>query len=428
MTLALWAFFGVFALSFILRIPIAFGMVAASVLYFAIEGLDLGTVTEVMIFGFQDKFVLLAVPLFIFTARVMNTGGITTRIFDFAGSMVGHLRGGLAHVNVVASIIFSGMTGSAIADASGLGLMEVKAMDDAGYERPFSCAVTVASATIGPIIPPSIPMVIYAMLSGASVGALFLAGVVPGLVMGLAMMGVIHVIASKRNYPKGERIGFKEFLAALKHALLPLLTPVVLLGGIYTGAFTPTEAAAVAAIYALVLLTLVYNQFGFREMMSVIRDTAESTGFLGFIIAGAFIFGYVIAREQIPMGLAENLLSITDNKWVLLLLLNILFLVLGCFIDTIVLLLVVVPIVLPVAHHAGIDSVHLGVVLVLNMMIGLATPPFGMLLFIISGITETPLGKIVRESVPFIAILIVVLFLCTYVPGLVLWLPRIAGY
>jgi tripartite ATP-independent transporter DctM subunit len=327
----------------------------------------------------------------------------------------------------VASIIFSGMTGSAIADASGLGLMEVKAMDDAGYDRPFSCAVTVASATIGPIIPPSIPMVIYAMLSGASVGALFLGGVVPGLGMGLAMMGVIYVIARKRKYPKGERPAFREFLSSFKRAFLPLLTPIILLGGIYSGAFTPTEAAAVAALYALVLLSAVYRQFGFREMMGVIRDTAESTGFLGFIIAGAFIFGYVIAREQIPAALTGALLSVTTNKWVLLLLLNILFLVLGCFIDTIVLLLVVVPIVLPVAQQAGIDLVHLGVVLVLNMMIGLATPPFGMLLFIMSGLTETPLGKIVRESIPFIAILVVVLFLCTYVPDVVLWLPRLVG-
>ncbi len=340
---------------------------------------------------------------------------------------MGHLRGGLAHVNVVASIIFSGMTGSAIADASGLGLMEVKAMDDAGYDRPFSCAVTVASATIGPIIPPSIPMVIYAMLSGASVGALFLGGVVPGLVMGLALMGIIYLRARKRDYPQDKKPSLREFLGSFRKAFLPLLTPVILLGGIYSGAFTPTEAAAVAALYALVLLVFVYRQFGLREMLTVITDTVESTGFLGFIIAGAFLFGHVVAREQIPSALAGMLLDITTNKWVLLLLLNLLFLVLGCFIDTIVLLLVVVPIVLPVAEGAGIDLVHLGVVLVLNMMIGLSTPPFGMLLFIMSGLTKTPMGKIVREVIPFLAILIAVLFLCTYVPDIVLWLPGLIG-
>jgi tripartite ATP-independent transporter DctM subunit len=270
-------------------------------------------------------------------------------------------------------------------------------------------------------------MVIYAMLSGASVGALFLGGVVPGLVMGLAMMGVIHLIATKRGYPRDRRPTLREFLHSFRRAFLPLLTPAILLGGIYSGAFTPTEAAAVAALYALVLLTLVYRQFGLKEMYGVIRDTVESTGFLTFIIAGAFIFGHVIALEQIPSSLAEFLLGVTTNKWTLLLLLNVLFLVLGCFIDTIVLLLVVVPIVLPVAEGAGIDLVHLGVVLVLNMMIGLSTPPFGMLLFIMSGLTKTPLGKIVRETVPFVAILIAVLFLCTYVPDVVLWLPHLIG-
>jgi tripartite ATP-independent transporter DctM subunit len=423
MTPALWAWIIVFVLCFALRVPIAFGMVASSVLYFLIEGMDLGTVAEVMVFGFREKFVLLAVPLFIFTARVMNTGGITTRIFNFAGSLVGHLRGGLAHVNVVASIIFSGMTGSAIADASGLGLMEIKAMDDAKYERPFSCAVTIASATIGPIIPPSIPMVIYAMLSGASVGKLFLGGIIPGLIMGLSMMGVIHIISTKRGYPRETRPSIKGILLSFKKAFLPLLTPAILLGGIYSGAFTPTEAAAVAAVYALVLLVFVYRQFGLREMYGVIADVVESTGMLGFIIAGAFLFGHVIAQEQIPAMLAEWILGITTNKWALFLLINILFLVLGCFIDTIVLLLIVVPIVLPVAQGAGINLVHFGVVIVLNMMIGLATPPFGMLMFVVSGLTKTPLASIIKEMWPFLAVLITVLFICTYFPAIVLWLP-----
>lgn len=428
MSLSVAVWLTVFALSFVLRMPIALGMIAASALYFLLEGIDLGMVAELMVFGFEDKFVLLAVPLFIFTARVMNSGGITDRIFRFADALVGRLRGGLAHVNVVASIIFSGMTGSAIADASGLGLMEIRAMDDAKFERPFSCAVTVASATIGPIIPPSIPMVIYAMLSGASVGALFLGGVVPGLLMGLAMMAVIYAVARKRNFPRGERLNARAFLKAFKEAFLSLLTPVILLGGIYSGAFTPTEAAAVAGLYALILLALVYRSFGLREAVSVLRDVVESTGLLTFIIAGAFVFSYVVAREQLPAALADLLLGITANKYALLFLLNILFLVLGCFIDTIVLLLVVVPIVLPVAGQAGIDPVHFGVVVVLNMMIGLATPPFGMLLFIVSGLTKTPLSPIIRETMPFLAILMAVLLLCTYVPEVVLFLPRALGY
>ena len=427
MSLALTLWLGVFVIGFALGAPVAFAMIASSAVYFMVEGIPLDVMAETMVMGFSDKFVLLAVPLFIFTARVMNAGGITSRIFDFAGVMVGHLRGGLAQVNVVASIIFSGMTGSAIADASGLGIMEVKAMDDAGYDRPYSCAVTAASATIGPIIPPSIPMVIYAMLSGASVGALFLAGIVPGLLMGGAMMALIAWQARRRGYSRGARPTWAIFRAAFRKAFLSLMTPVILLGGIYSGAFTPTEAAAVAALYALVLLVGVYREFGAREMVSVLRDVVESTGFLGFIIAGAFVFGHVVALEQLPARAAEVLLDISENPLALLLLLNVMFLVLGCFVDTIVLLLIVVPIVLPVAEAAGIDLVHFGVVVVLNMMIGLATPPFGMLLFTITGLTRTPMGPVIREVLPFIVVLVSVLMLCTFVPEVVLWLPGLFG-
>jgi len=428
MSFSVLVWIGVFLLSFLFRIPIALGMIASSILYFLLEGTDLGIVTETLVFGFEDKFVLLAIPLFIFTARIMNSGGITDRIFRFANSMVGHMRGGLAHVNVLASIIFSGMTGSAIADASGLGLMEVKAMDDAGYDRPFSCAVTVASATIGPIIPPSIPMVIYAMLSGASIGNLFLGGILPGLIMGGALMLAITFISAKRGYRPESNFSFSRLAGSFRDSFLSLLTPVILLGGIYSGIFTPTEAAAVAALYALILLAFVYRTFGLKEMASVIIDVVESTGFLGLIIAGAFIFGQVLAREQIPAAIAQFLIDITSNKWALLFLFNLLFLVLGCFVDTMVLLLIVVPIIIPVATQAGIDLVHLGVVLVLNMMIGLATPPFGMLLFIMSGLTKTGLGSIIKEMVPFIAVLIAVLFACTYIPDIVLFLPKVLGY
>lgn len=428
MTTAFIIFLLVFTVSFITGVPVAFGMMMSSIIYFLIEGIDPGVVIETMVLGFEDKFVLLAVPLFIFTARVMNSGGITTRIFDLAGSMVGHFRGGLAHMNVVSSIIFSGMTGSAIADASGLGMMEVKAMDDAGYDKPFSCAVTAASATIGPIIPPSIPMIIYAMLSGASVGNLFLGGIIPGLLMGAGMMFTIHRISKKRNYPKEEKISIAAFIKAFRRAFLSMLTPVILLGGIYGGIFTPTEAAAVAAGYSLFLSVFVYNESGLRGLLDAVRDTVESTGFLSFIIAGAFVFGYVIAMEQVPANMASYLLGITTNKWLILLLFNVLFLVLGCFLDTMVLLLIVVPVVLPVITQAGVDLVHFGVVIVLNMMIGLSTPPFRMLLFIVSGLTDTSLSHVIKEILPFLATLVAVLLLCTYVPDIVLFLPKVFGY
>lgn len=418
----------VLVLSLAFGMPVAFGMIASSVVYLLIEGIDMGVVMETMVLGFEDKFVLLAVPLFIFTARLMNSSGVTEKIFSFAGSVVGHMRGGLAHVNVLGSVIFSGMTGSAIADAAGLGLMELKAMDNAKYEKSFSCAVTAASATIGPVVPPSIPMVIYAMLSGASVGSLFLGGIIPGLIMAVAMMLLIARAAKKKNYPRGPRPNLGNIVSSLREAFFSLLTPVILLGGIYSGVFTPTEAAAVAAVYSIVLLFAYAGKKGFRELGVAVSDVVESTGFLGLIIAGALLFGYVLAREQVPSAVAEAFLGITTNKWLLLFMFNLLFLFLGCFVDTMVILLVVVPVVMPVAAQAGIDLVHFGVVLVVNLMIGLITPPFGMLLFIMSGLGKVPLSSVIRETAPFVAVLAVVLFMITYIPGLVLFLPRAFGH
>lgn len=426
MAVTVWAV--VFVVFFLGRGSIAMGMVASTVVYCLLKGISLVEVVETMVISFDNQFILLAVPLFILSARVMNIGGITTRIFNFADSAVGCLRGGLAHVNVLASIIFSGMTGSALADASGLGLMEIKAMDDAGYDRPFSCAVTAATATIGPIIPPSIPMVFYAMLSGASLGNLFLGGVVPGLIMGGAMMGYIAVLARRRNYPVGTWGGLRGLVAALTQSFLSLLTPVILLGGIYSGVFTPTEAGAAAALYGLVLATVVYREMGARGLYQELVATVENVGFLSFIIAGAFCFSYVATVEGVSTKIAAFVVSVAPNPYVLLLLLNILFLVLGCFLDTMILLLVVIPMILPAVKALGIDLVHFGVVVILNMMIGLCTPPYGMLLFCVSGLTKTPLGLVVREVLPFLWVLIGVLFLITYVPGIVLFLPRLVGF
>lgn len=417
-----------FILFFLFRGSIALGMVVSTTVYCLLKGITLQEVVETMVIGFDNQFILLAIPLFVLSARVMNIGGITTRIFNFADSTVGFLRGGLAHVNVVGSIIFSGMTGSALADASGLGMMEVKAMEDGGYERPFACAVSAASATIGPIIPPSIPMVIFSMLSGASLGNLFLGGVIPGLLMGGAMMLYIAAVAKRRNYPVGAWHGFRALFRSLVQAFLSLMTPVILLGGIYSGVFTPTEAGAAAALYAMILATLVYREMGLQGLYREMVATVENVGFLSFIIAGAFAFGYVVILEGISNKISIAVVSMTANPYVLLLLLNILFLILGCFLDTMILLLVVIPMILPAVKALGIDLVHFGVVIVLNMMIGLCTPPYGMLLFTVSGLTKTPLGAIIREIFPFLWILIGVLFLITYVPSLVLFLPRVLGF
>ena len=426
MNIPLIVFLACFALTFVIRIPIALGMIMSSIFYCLLApgpATGMQMAARQFLSSLNVKFILIAVPLFVFAAKVMNTGAVTEKIFRFANNLVGRWRGGMGHVNVVASIIFSGMTGSAVADASGLGIMEIEAMRKHGYDDSFSCAITAASATIGPIFPPSIPMIFYAMLSGASIGKLFIGGMIPGILIGLALMAYIAFIAQKRNYPRGERYTFKQFVKNTVIAFPALMTPVILLGGIYTGVVTPTEAGALAGIYALLISVLVYRSLGIKQLLDVIIDTAKTTGVLTVIVGAAFSFSYIVALEHIPGLFSNLLLSITSNKYVLLLVINILFIILGMFIDTMAITLVFIPMVLPLVKMLGIDLVHFGVVIVLNMMIGLSTPPFGMLLFIVSGISGTPLKSIIKEIFPMLLVLIGVLFLITYIPGIVLFLP-----
>lgn len=428
MNFALIIFLVAFIATFILRIPIGFGMLMSSIFYFVFAD---GAAAPVSMMATQFlsqmnvKFVLIAVPLFIFAAKVMNTGEITDMIFRFANTIVGRWRGGMGHVNVIASLIFSGMTGSAIADASGLGLMEIEAMRKQGYDDGFSCAITAASATIGPVFPPSIPMIFYALLSGSSVGALFMGGMVPGVLLAVALMAYIAYIAKKRNYPKGKRYPLKVFMLQTFKALPALFTPVILLGGIYTGVVTPTEAGALAGAWTILIGFLVYRVLGLKKMVDVIIDTAKSTGVVSIIVAASFCFSYIVSIEHIPEMFSSLLLSLTRNKYVLLLIVNVLFLVLGMFIDVMTSTLVFIPMILPLITLLEIDLVHFGVVVVLNMMIGLSTPPLGGLLFIVSGLSKTPLHKVIKESLPMTAVMIAVLFLITYVPELVLFLPRL---
>src|SRR6266852_1735133 len=417
----------VFVVIALLRGPIGLAMIAGGIAYLGATGQDMGLAAEQILNSLFGSFVLIAVPMFIFAANVMNSGTLSERIYGLAHAIMGRFRGGLAHVNVLASVIFSGMSGSAIADAVGPGMVEIEMMcKNNRYSRPFAVAVSAASATIGPIIPPSIPMVLYALVSGASVGALFLGGVVPGLLMAAAMMLVIIWIARRRNFPMEAPVPWREIPRIFLRTLLPLLMPVVLLGGIYSGVFTPTEAAAVAALYALVLALFVYRALDWKGLVSVLADSARSTAVVGVIICGAFLFNYVLATEQGPARLAEWFLSLDLGPLGFLIVANLVFLVLGCLLDTTT--LVLVPLVLPVARAVGVDLVHFGVVIVVNMMIGLLTPPYGVLLFVLSGLTGTPVKEIVRELVPFILALIAVLFLITFVPSLVLALPELAGY
>ena len=413
------------AICFIIRMPISFSMLAASIIYFIIASpAQMGQVFTVITGNMFSNYTMLAAPLFIFMANVLNEGEVTDRIFDFCNGLLGKLKGGTAHVNVLLSLIFSGMTGSAIADASGIGIMEIAQMKKEGYDDGFTCAITAASATIGPIFPPSIPMVIYAMLSGASIGKLFMGGMVPGVLLAVMLGAYVFYISNKRNYPSGVIMTRREFGRATVRALPALLTVVILLGGIYTGVCTPTEAGAVASAYALLISTFVYRTMGWKKLWGIIKKSAANTATLALLCGTSMLFSYIIAKEQVPADVAAVVTGLTDNKYIFLLVVNIVFLLLGCVLDVSTIQLVFVPMVLPLVNAFGIDLVQFGVVICFNMMIGLSTPPFGMLLFITSQLGKTKLADMIREIWPMIVIMIIELFLMTYIPDLIMFLPN----
>jgi tripartite ATP-independent transporter DctM subunit len=372
-----------------------------------------------------DSFVLMAIPFFMLTGRLMNEGGITDRLFEFARRLVGPIRGGLAHANVVASMIFAGMSGSAVADAGGLGMVEIKAMTDQGYRKVFSAAVTVSSSTIGPIIPPSIPMVIYGAMAEVSVGQLFLGGFVPGVLMGLSLMVFIYLWSFREKMPQDEPYRLREIWRSFCAAFLPLMTPVILIGGILSGIFTPTEAGAVAAIYAFVISFLVYKTITLKDIPSLILDTFSTTAVVTFIISATSAFSFLLIVGKIGIVLKESVFSLTQNPLIVLFMINIILLMLGCLMEAGVLLILLTPILVPMMNAIGVDLVHFGVVIVLNLMIGVATPPVGMCLFVVSEANNIKLESLMREVIPQIIPLMVVLFLITYFPDLVLFLPRL---
>lgn len=413
----------------LLRMPIGFSMVAAGIAYLVAKGQDVGLVAEQIGNGLYNSYVLLAVPLFVFAANIMNAGTVSERIFDFCRILVGRMRGGLAQVDILVSVIFSGMSGSAIADAAGPGLVTIRQMlKKPEYTRGFAGAVVVASATLGPIIPPSIPMVIYALVSGASVGALFLGGVVPGFLMAGLMMGVVAIIAKKRNMPRDEPVPRSEWPGLIFRGALPLSMPIVLLGGIYSGIFTPTEAAAVAALHALILAALVFRALTWRSFWGVVMESTRASAVITMILAGSFMLNYAFTAEGVPQAMAMWVDSMHFSQIGFLLMVNVMFLVLGCFLDVSVLLLVFVPMLLPAAKLLGVDLVHFGVLVVLNMMIGLIHPPFGMLLFVTKALTGIPIGEMMKEGWPFLVMLLLLLLAMTCFPQIVLWLPQTMGY
>ena len=429
MTLGITVLVCVLVAGMLLRMPIGFSMLASGFAYLLVKHQDLGLVAEQVSNGLYNSYVLLAVPLFVFAANIMNAGTVSERLFDFCRILVGRLRGGLAQVDILVSVIFSGMSGSAIADAAGPGLVTIRQMlKKPEYTRGFAGAVVVASATLGPIIPPSIPMVIYALVSGASVGALFLGGVVPGFLMAALMMGVVQVIAVRRNMPRDEPVPRSEWAGLVFRGALPLSMPIVLLGGIYSGIFTPTEAAAVAALHALILAALVFRALSWRSFWNVVLESTRASAVITLILAGSFMLNYAFTAEGVPQAMAQWVDSMQLSQLKFLLLVNVMFLVLGCFLDVSVLLLVFVPMLLPAARLLGVDLVHFGVLVVLNMMIGLIHPPFGMLLFVTKALTGIPIGEMLKEGWPFLVMLLLLLLAMTVFPQIVLWLPQTMGY
>ena len=429
MSLALLAMVAVIVIGMLLGMPVGLAMWMSGAAYLAVKGQDMALVVEQVGQGLFNSYVLLAVPLFVFAANLMNAGTVSERIFDFCRLLVGRLRGGLAQVDILVSVVFSGMSGSALADAAGPGLVTIRQMlKKPEYSPGFAGAVVVASATLGPMIPPSIPMVIYGLVSGASVGALFLGGVLPGLLMTLLMMLTVHIIATRRGMPRDEPVPRGEWWGIVWRGAAPLSLPVVLLGGIYSGVFTPTEAAAVAALHALVLSAWVFKALNLRAFWAVVIESARASAVITIILAGSFMLQYAFTAEGVPQALALWVEQQQLQPVAFLFMVNALFLLLGCFLDVSVLLLVFVPMLLPAVDLLGIDKVHFGVLVVLNMMIGLIHPPFGMLLFVTKALTGIPIMAMVREGWLFLLMLLALLMAMTLFPSIVLWLPMQMGY
>ena len=409
--------------------PVAYAIIVGVLVYLGLAGQDLAIAGETMVQRLFDGFLLLAVPLFIVSANIMNAGSISDRLLKFCVALVGRFRGGLGHVNVVASLIFSGMSGSAVADAAGIGKLIINMMVKSGrYSPGYAAAITAATATIGPIIPPSIPLVLYALVSDTSIAALFLGGIVPGLIMGAVLMGMNAWIAHKRNFGEEEAVPLIQLPRITFNAAPALLMPVILLTCIYSGVTTPTEAAAIAAFYALLVSAFLYRTLKLKTLYEVFVDSARSAASVGVVIGASMILMYVVIQENVPQMISDLMAGSDVSPLVFLIIVNLLVLLLGCVLDATVIILVIVPLFIPTCNALGIDLVHFGVLIVVNSMIGLITPPYGILLFVISAVSQIPLKDMIREIWPFLGILVAALFVMILVPDIVLWAPQSLGY
>lgn len=412
----------------IIGFPIYICLIGASFIYIALNP-DVSFVIGIQrMITAPNSFTLLAVPFFIFAGQIMNSGGITKRIYRFALSLVGHFQGGLGYVNIIASMIFAGMSGSALADAGGLGLVEIQAMREHHYDDDFTLGVTASSSIIGPIIPPSIPFVIYGAVANVSVGGLFIGGIIPGFIMAASLFIMCFIIAKKRNYNKIRRASLREIITSLKEAFLAILTPFIIIGGIWFGIFTPTEAAAVSIVYALIVTIFVYKEQHISDLPRLIFETVRMVAPAIMIVAAANLFGWIMNYEQIDQFLMEILFGITKNPILILIIINIILLILGMFLEVVSAIMLMLPIISPIVLAIGIHPVHLGVIMVLNLMIGLLTPPVGFVLYVLSSAAKVPVNNVIRYVTPWIIPLIISLLLITFIPELVLFLPRVLGF
>ena len=416
-------FFIIFLAVLLLNGSVAFSMLFCSGIYFLVEGLSFMLVAQRLVAG-ANQFVLLAIPFFILASNIMNYGGVTDRIFNFANKAVGHIPGGLGHANILASVIFAGMSGSAVADCAGLGKIEIKAMKDAGYDEGFAAAITGASSIIGPIIPPSIPCVLYGVAASVSIGQLFLGGAIPGVIMALCLAVMVTIEALRNGYPREKWEGFRVLFKTLGRSFLSLLTPVIILFGTFTGFVTPTESAVIAILYSLAL-AFIYKQMTTRQFKEVLIETVRTTIPTMSILCAAQVFGWIMANEQIPQLVLTFFETFIHSKWAALIVVNILLLIVGCLMESGAALIILVPVLLPIMTSFGVDPVHFGIIMVLNLMIGLITPPVGICLYILQSITSLTFATIVKRIFPYLMALIISLFIVSFVPATVTWLPNL---
>ena len=415
---------GLFVFLLVLGLPIAFCLGISSLTYLLMADIPL-TILPQRFYAGMDSFVLLCIPGFILAGNLMNAGNITNHIIRFSNALFGHVRGGLGLANVGGSMIFGGISGTAIADTTSIGAVMIPGMAEDGYDKPFAAAVTAASSTVGPIIPPSVPMIIVGSLTGISVGKMFVAGAIPGLLLGAGMMITTYVLAVRRGYPKGEGFCIRRVLREGKGAFWALMLTFIVLYGIIGGIFTPTEASIVASVYALIVGLFVYKGLKPRDIPKILMDTVVGTTALMTLVGMANVFAWILASEQIPQKLADGILGITATPFLVILGINILLLFVGSFMETIAALIILFPTLLGVAEKIGMDPVHFGVMAVLNLMIGLTTPPVGVCIFVAAEIAETPLQRVIKAILPYLVCNIIILALVAYLPALSLWLPSL---